>query len=104
MEILVEDKTLPYCTGLEDLFVGCDDLPELFDPLDTLHLQALFGIPTVVDNCAAESIELEPIVDADGCGAGTITRRWLAVDRVGNISAYTFIVRTVIGLNTEPVC
>ena len=89
--ISVVDNTLPYCTGLDDLMVNCTDLPDGFIATDTLSLQTAFGMPTVIDNCAATAIELDPIVNVDDCvGAGTITRRWLAVDGIGNISAQEF--------------
>ena len=90
-EASVVDNTLPYCIGLEDLFLSCSELPADFDATDTLSLQANFGVPQVVDNCAADAIELMPIVDIDDCmGTGTIVRRWLAVDQVGNVSALEF--------------
>ena len=87
----VVDNTLPYCTGLEDLFLTCADVPVGFDANDTLSLQAAFGVPTVIDNCAADAIELTPIVNLDECmGDGTIVRRWVAVDAIGNVSAQEF--------------
>jgi len=88
--VLVEDKTLPYCTGLANIAVSCDTLPALFNPYDTLQLQALFGVPQVIDNCAATAIELEPVVSPWECGPGQIIRRFRAVDRVGNVSAAIF--------------
>ncbi|WP_216650076.1 SdrD B-like domain-containing protein [Lewinella sp. W8] len=91
-EATVVDNTLPYCTGLDDLFLSCTDLDPELDLADTLSLQAFFGKPEVVDNCAASAIELMPIVDIDECsGAGTVIRRFLAVDLVGNVSAQEFI-------------
>ncbi|PHN03575.1 hypothetical protein CRP01_26580 [Flavilitoribacter nigricans DSM 23189 = NBRC 102662] len=88
--ILVEDKSLPFCTGLEDEFIHCDELPLNFQASDSTMLAGLFGIPDVVDNCAAEAIELAPVIALDECGGGTITRRFQAVDRVGNVSASIF--------------
>ncbi|SEQ38085.1 Por secretion system C-terminal sorting domain-containing protein [Neolewinella agarilytica] len=89
--VSVVDNTLPYCTGLEDLFLSCTEVSADFNPNDTLSLQTLFGVPDVIDNCAATAIELDPIVNIDECsGAGQVTRRWLAVDRVGNVSAQEF--------------
>ena len=90
--ISVVDNSLPYCTGLEDLNLSCTDLPAGFIPTDTLSLQEAFGKPEVIDNCAAEAIELDPIFVGDECsGAGTITRRFLAVDQNGNVSSLEFI-------------
>ncbi len=103
LNVLVEDKTLPYCTGLENETVSCDDLPDNFNAYDTLHLQQVFGVPTVVDNCSAEAIELAPIVNLSDCGYGTITRRFVAIDAVGNLSLTTFqqVVTIVNSLNYE---
>ncbi|TXF87887.1 hypothetical protein FUA23_17165, partial [Neolewinella aurantiaca] len=93
----VVDNTLPYCTGLEDLFLTCDEVPSDLDANDTLSLQAAFGRPVVIDNCSAESIELTPIVDYDACSeSGTIIRRWLAIDGIGNVSAQEFTQRITI--------
>ena len=87
----VVDNTLPYCTGLEDLFLTCTDVPAGFDAADTLVLQSLFGLPQVIDNCAARAIELAPIANVDACsGAGTVVRRFLAIDDNGNVSAQEF--------------
>lgn len=89
--VAVVDNTLPYCTGLEDIFLTCTNVPAGIDLTDTVDLQNTFGIPVVIDNCAADAIELSPIVDLDECfGAGTVIRRWLAVDGVGNVSAQEF--------------
>lgn len=87
----VVDNTLPYCTGLEDLFLSCTDLPADLDVTDSISLQAVFGKPTVVDNCSASAIELSPIINVEECsGAGTVMRRWLAIDEIGNVSAQEF--------------
>ncbi len=102
--ILVEDKTLPYCTGLADSTVSCEVLPYNFNPYDTLQLQQLFGVPHVVDNCSAEAAELTPIVNLNECGNyGTIVRRFVAIDAVGNISNTIFdqLVTITPSLNYE---
>jgi uncharacterized repeat protein (TIGR01451 family) len=90
LNVLVEDKTLPYCYGLENVTVGCDSIPAGFDPYNTLQLQALFGIPAVYDNCSAYAVELVPLVNLSDCGEGTIRRRFQAVDLVGNVSMAIF--------------
>ncbi|MEZ5039123.1 MAG: T9SS type A sorting domain-containing protein [Saprospiraceae bacterium] len=90
VQVLVEDKTLPYCYGLEDGVVSCDELPDGFDPYNTDQMSALFGLPLVEDNCAAQAIELEPEVSMNDCGFGYIIRRFVAVDLVGNVSAAVF--------------
>ncbi|PHI18402.1 hypothetical protein CEQ90_18035, partial [Lewinellaceae bacterium SD302] len=95
--ISVVDNTLPYCTGLLDIEIGCTDLPNFFDPTDSLTLVELFGEPEVIDNCAAEAIELPAIFVGDECsGAGVITRRFLAIDEFGNVSAQEFTQTIII--------
>ncbi len=90
-QISVVDNTLPYCTGLVNQTIACTELPFDFDPIDTLDLQQVFGFPTVIDNCAAEAIELAPIYVGDECGtSGIITRRWLAIDAIGNVATQVF--------------
>ncbi|MEN0004136.1 MAG: hypothetical protein AAF798_08335 [Bacteroidota bacterium] len=90
LEVLVEDKTAPQCYGLEDLTADCNDLPAGFDPFNLGQLDTLFGYVKVFDNCAAETIAFDPIVEFDECGLGTITRRFLAVDGYGNYTVDTF--------------
>ncbi|MBX2870912.1 MAG: DUF11 domain-containing protein [Saprospiraceae bacterium] len=90
VQVLVEDKTLPYCYGLEDDIVSCDDLPDGFDPYNSNQMADLFGMPLVEDNCAAEAVELDPEVSLDDCGFGYIIRRFVAVDVVGNVSEAIF--------------
>ena len=90
VQVLVEDKTLPYCYGLEDEIVSCDELPDGFDPYNSNQMIDLFGLPLVDDNCAGEAIELEPEVSLDDCGFGYIIRRFVAVDIVGNVSEAVF--------------
>ena len=90
LDVLVEDKTLPYCVGLVDELVDCDDLPSNFDPTNAAQLSELFGTPEVIDNCAAEAVEQDPIVNLDTDGNGTITRTFIAIDAAGNESSTTF--------------
>ncbi|RMF00840.1 MAG: T9SS C-terminal target domain-containing protein, partial [Bacteroidetes bacterium] len=102
MQVLVEDKTLPYCTGLEDQIAECDELPEDFDPTNTTQLAELFGTPNVVDNCSAEAEEQEPEVNLDEQGNGTITRRFLAIDAAGNVSMTAFEqIITIVGCTDD---
>jgi hypothetical protein len=95
-EVLVRDNALPICTGLFNETITCDQLPDNFDPTNTTMLAGLFGQPEVIDNCSAEAFELEPVVALSDCGAGTITRRFYAVDRVGNESAAIFEQRITV--------
>lgn len=98
--VSVVDNTLPYCTGLLDIIIGCNELPFDFDPLDSLTLVTLFGAPEVIDNCAADAIELPAIFVGDECSsAGVITRRFLAIDEFGNVSAQEFIQTITIEAN-----
>ncbi|WP_273445880.1 T9SS type A sorting domain-containing protein [Neolewinella agarilytica] len=89
--ITVTDNTDPYCTGLDEQFISCDDLPNNFSPTDTTQLRMLFGMPEVIDNCSAEAVELTPVVTGDICSPERIRRRFQAIDQHGNRSAGTFI-------------
>ncbi|CAM9466036.1 unnamed protein product, partial [Discosporangium mesarthrocarpum] len=91
LDVLVEDKIKPIVFGLEDMAMDCDELPSDFDPQDSTHLVSLFGAARVFDNCEAQVIEMDPILDISDCGSGTITRRFKAVDQVGNESIEVFM-------------
>jgi hypothetical protein len=86
LEVLVEDKQRPTCTPPPAQTRYCDDLPYDFDPENTAQLQALFGAAEAADNCGAAAEELPPALNLDGCGAGSLTRRFRAVDDSGNVS------------------
>jgi len=90
LDVLVEDKIKPVVFGLEDQEVDCAELPSDFDPADSTQLVSLFGWPRVFDNCEATIIEMSPILDISDCGSGAITRRFKAVDAVGNESVEVF--------------
>ena len=89
-EILIEDKTLPLCYGLENVSISCSELPEDFDAYDIGVLTTMFGAADVIDNCSAYAVELEPVVALTDCGSGTITRRFTAFDLVGNEAMEVF--------------
>ncbi|MEM9837135.1 MAG: hypothetical protein AAF828_11570, partial [Bacteroidota bacterium] len=89
-EVTVRDNTLPYCTGLIDQTLSCDQLPDDFNAFDLSSLQTTFGFPEVVDNCSAEATELPPVVTGTSCSPETIIRRFVAVDQHGNESAGIF--------------
>ena len=88
--VTIRDNTDPYCTGLEEQFVSCAQLPDGFSAFDTMALRLAFGMPTVVDNCAAWAIELPPVVAGDDCRPDHIRRRFRAVDQHGNESPGIF--------------
>ncbi|NRB53755.1 MAG: DUF11 domain-containing protein, partial [Saprospiraceae bacterium] len=103
LDVLVEDKIKPVVFGLEDMAVDCDELPSDFDPQDSTHLVTLFGEARVFDNCEAQVIEMDPILDISDCGSGTITRRFKAIDQVGNesIEVFTQVISLSYSLNYE---
>ncbi|PHI18403.1 hypothetical protein CEQ90_18040 [Lewinellaceae bacterium SD302] len=86
----VNDFTLPYCTNLEDQVISCDELPDGFNPTDTMFLRQAFGMPEVIDNCSAYAYELLPIVSGDICSPEQIIRRFQAVDQHGNLASSIF--------------
>lgn len=87
--LTVSDNTRPVCMAPPAMSVGCDALPDGFNPSDTTLLQSLFGAPISVDNCTATTEELNPIVNIGDCGNGSIIRRFRARDLSGNISSNT---------------
>lgn len=88
--VTVTDNTDPYCVGLEEQFISCDDLPDGFSAFDTTQLRMLFGMPEVIDNCSAQAVELAPTVAGDDCSPDWIQRRFQAIDQHGNLSAGIF--------------
>ncbi|MEZ4984487.1 MAG: T9SS type A sorting domain-containing protein [Saprospiraceae bacterium] len=99
-EVLVEDKTLPYCVGLVDQTVECNELPGDFDPTNLSQLATYFGTPDVFDNCSAEAVEYAPVITNEN-GNIVIVRNFVAIDAVGNESATTFQqVITIVGCET----
>jgi len=87
MTVLVEDKIKPTCSAPPSVTIACSDLPNNFNPQDTLQAQALFGAATASDNCPGAYIrELTPLYSLNECGFGTMVRRFQAVDAAGNVS------------------
>lgn len=89
-QITLTDNILPACVNLPDTVVSCDELPNEFDPTDSLLLRQVFGFPEVIDNCVAFATELSPIVFGDICNPNRIIRRFRAEDQSGNVSASLF--------------
>ncbi|MEM7573229.1 MAG: T9SS type A sorting domain-containing protein [Bacteroidota bacterium] len=100
-QVNVYDDILPYCTGLEDLTISCEELSGTFNPYDTTSLRLAFGMPDVIDNCSSYAMELAPIVTGDACMPEQITRRFQAVDQNGNLAAgiFTQIITVIPSLN-----
>jgi hypothetical protein len=91
VRVEVQDKTAATIECLDNITLEC---PAIFD-VNNLSLQ--FGMPTVVDDCA-ENIdieELDPIVNIDNCGLGTIRRRFRADDGQGGTLQCTQVIRVV---------
>jgi len=100
MNILVEDKELPTCVAPHDTTILCSDLPFLItDSIAIEELQARFGIPTAMDNCQADWLELDPVVDLDQCGEGVITRKFQVTDGVGNVAGGVCEQKINVGLD-----
>ncbi len=86
VNVHVEDKVRPTCTPPEDVWANCTDLPDNIDFTDTDQLTTLFGGAIADDNCGATIEELNPNVQLDLCGVGTIRRSFRAEDAFGNRS------------------
>ena len=85
--ITVKDKTIPVCVAPNPVVTNCQDLPPDFDPTDLGQLSQLFGSFSALDVCGVQSSgELTPVATLNNCGAGTILRRFQAVDVNGNAS------------------
>lgn len=102
-EVLIEDKTAPTCYDIEDVNVNCAALPLDFDPTNMDQLFDLFGTVEVYDNCSAGIVSLQPVVDLDDCGNGTIVRQFYAQDYDGNISNTVSQTITIGGENAYSV-
>ena len=100
-QVNVYDDILPYCTGLEDLTIGCEGLSGNFNPYDTTSLSIAFGMSEVIDNCSSYAMELDPIVAGDACTPEQITRRFQAIDQNGNLAAgiFTQVITILPSLN-----
>ncbi len=86
IEVILEDKVRPTCVPPADVWINCNDLPDNVDYTDTDQLDANFGTALALDNCNSDIEELNPNVDVDLCGVGTIRRSFRAVDEYGNRS------------------
>ncbi|MEZ4987184.1 MAG: dockerin type I domain-containing protein [Saprospiraceae bacterium] len=87
VQIHVMDTIAPVLGGLSAVTVSCNDLPDSFNPLDSLQRIQLFGMPAVVDNCPVILVETMPEVVGDQCQPSMMIRHFLATDRVGNTNA-----------------
>jgi hypothetical protein len=90
LEVVPEDKLLPYCFAPEDYELSCVDWPLVFaGDLTTAYeenfsatsemMSLVFGNANGSDNCAVDTIvEIIPSININECGWGTITRRFEA--------------------------
>lgn len=88
--ITPEDKLAPNCYAPPGVQTSCAALPQTFpgdislaysnDPAGTSQMMSdLFSTASGTDNCYVDSIvERTPNISINGCGAGTITRRFEA--------------------------
>lgn len=89
VNVEVQDKLEPVVVCPQNQAIDCtDDYSDL----------SIFGQATVIDNCSAE-LSLEEAVQIDGCGTGTITRTFTAVDPSGNMGG---CVQTISVVNQNP--
>ena len=88
LNIVPEDKLVPYCYPPEAVTLSCLELPQTFpgdiqqayidDFTDTSEMMnALFGRAVGSDNCAVDTIvERTPQININDCGWGIINRRF----------------------------
>jgi len=85
--VSVEDRAKPSCVPPPNTSISCGALPVAFHPDSVETLPALFGTPSVADNCPDVLWEeLPPVNNLDECSIGTLIRRFRAVDASGNLS------------------
>ncbi|MDX1667065.1 MAG: hypothetical protein R3350_07545, partial [Saprospiraceae bacterium] len=78
VDVSIKDQLRPQLTSVPRGQISCREVPE--NPYDTLYWQQRFGKPQALDNCGAFTVELTPQVDLNSCGAGTIVRRFKAIE------------------------
>jgi len=102
LNVLVEDKTKPYCEAPADFYADCTYLPGDFNPpanmteynalsaaqKDALHAQldVLFGTSEITDNCNGTTAYQEVTAISWHCNSGTIRRRFWGTDTYGNLT------------------
>jgi hypothetical protein len=85
VNVEVQDKIAPIVVCPQNQTIDCtDDYSDL----------SIFGNAIITDNCAAQET-LEETVDVDGCGEGTITRTFSAVDPSGNMGGCIQIIQVI---------
>jgi len=100
LNVVVEDKTRPYCVAPVDVTDDCTTIPADFNPPATLaaytamsdaakaalhaQLDELFGAAEILDNCNSVTVS-QAVTKIDWhCNSGTITRSFSGVDGYGN--------------------
>lgn len=86
--VVIMDNTAPICLAPQPVIISCSDIPTGEDLEDTAVLQGLFGMAQGIDACAGTLLtELDPQVDMQSCGLGTILRRFEVSDAAGNTNS-----------------
>ena len=87
LEVLIEDKIIPYCHAPHDESRHCDDEELLhIDWTDVDQLNEVFGEAWAEDNCNATAVQTSINNNLNDCGWGTVVRTFRATDDWGNIS------------------
>gem|GEM_PF-745728 len=87
LDVLIEDKTSPFCVPPHTVQMACDSLSYDLDYEDSALLTSLFGTANTSDNCGNVTIEeLSPTVMVNDCGSGRVVRHFEAIDQAGNRS------------------
>ncbi len=85
-DVLVEDKIPPVCMAPPSDTIDCTEYL-VSDITDSVQLQALFGIPKVLEeHCPTEWIEFPAVWEDYDCNEGKLTRKFMAIDASGNRS------------------
>lgn len=85
-DVLLEDKIPPVCMAPPSDTIDCTEYL-VSDITDSVQLQALFGIPSVLDeHCPTQWIEFPAVWEDYDCNEGKLTRKFMAIDASGNRS------------------
>jgi hypothetical protein len=85
-DVLVEDKIPPICKAPPSDTIDCTEYL-VSDITDSIQLQELFGVPTVLEeHCPTQWVEFPAVWEDYDCNEGKLTRKFMAIDASGNRS------------------
>ncbi len=86
VNVLVEDKIKPSCVPPLDKRIACNTLD--------LNNLAIYGAPTLWDNCGIRDTVYAVSIKIDNCKLGTVTRSWTVTDNGGRADSCKQVIST----------